>query len=405
MVAILGYSSDQIRDAVQQMYTHVAESPQMSFHFPTGQDACVALGYPEEQVSRLPKSTAASFAGVGWPFRGQAIQPGHTTLDLGSGAGNDSLIAGDIVGPSGQVIALDLTAAMLQKLRRCIAGKYPNIHPIQGSAEDIPLLDQTIDSITSNGALNLVPSKRKAIREMFRILKPGGKLQLADVVIHRPVTVDCEDDPRLWVECVVGATVEEDLLAMLGDAGFKDIRILNRHDYFALSPSQQTRDIARSFGACSVELSATRGNKAPSPIREWARRLSPRRWLGQLHRHGFSGLLALMMALITCYGVLAASGLLALLGIQLSLSTLAWSSAIAMFTVIAFFMIGAGYARHRKTSPGLLAATGAALVLFALFVSYHAATELLGFALLAGAAALDLYFKRKLEARKLGLKR
>ncbi|QFS86230.1 MULTISPECIES: MerC family mercury resistance protein [unclassified Marinobacter] len=405
MVAILGYSNEQIRDAVQQMYTHVAESPQAPFHFPTGQATCVALGYPEEQVSRLPQSTAASFAGVGWPFRGQVIQPGHTTLDLGSGAGNDSLIAGDIVGPSGQVIALDLTAAMVQKLRRCIAGKYPNIHPIQGSAEEIPLLDQSMDSITSNGALNLVPSKRKAIREMFRILKPGGKLQLADVVIHRPVTVDCEDDPRLWVECVVGATVEEDLLAMLGDVGFEDIRILNRHDYFALSPSQQTRDIARSFGACSVELSATRASKTPGLIREWARRLNPRRWLGQLHRQGFSGLLALSMALVTCYGILAISVLLTLLGVQLSLSLQVWSFAIAVFTVITALIIGSGFIRHRKPSPGLLATLGTALVLFALYISYHAATELLGFALLAGAAGLDLNFKRKLEARKLGLKR
>lgn len=403
MVAILGYSREQILHAVQDMYTNVAESPDSPFHFPTGVETCRRLGYPDAQLAALPTGVVESFAGVGWPFRAQAVHAGDTTLDLGSGAGNDSLIAGQIVGDNGQVIALDLTAAMTRKLHRHTAGKHANIDVVQASAEEIPLAGGSVDSITSNGAINLVPSKRRAIGEMFRILRPGGRLQIADVVIRRPVSVNCDSDPRLWVECVVGATVEEDLLAMLGDAGFEDIRVLNRVDYFALSPSPQTRDIARSFGAHTVELSARRGDQAPGPARQWLRRCHPARWLGSLYRRGLVGVAALVMALLACYGVLLATGLMALMGMRLALAPGAWAGAIALFTVLASVAVAMGFRRHRSPLPALLAVTGGALVCIALFVSYHLLTELAGFILLGAATGLDLFYRRRQEARRLGL--
>ncbi|WP_372958767.1 MerC family mercury resistance protein [Marinobacter sp.] len=403
MVAILGYSRDQIREAVQDMYTSVAEVPDSRFHFPTGVNACRRLGYPDTQLASLPEDILASFAGVGWPFRGQAVQAGDTTLDLGAGAGNDSLIAGQIVGDEGRVIAMDLTAAMTRKLQRHIGGRYANIDVVQASAEDIPLAGGSVDSITSNGAINLVPSKRQAIGEMFRILRPGGRLQIADVVIRRPVSVNCDSDPRLWVECVVGATVEEDLLAMLGDAGFEDIRVLNRLDYFALSPSSQTREIARGFGAHSVELSARRGDQAPGRLRQWLRRCHPARWLGNLYRRGFVGVAALVMALLACYGVLAATALLALLGVGLVLAPGIWAGFIALFTLLAGAAIAAGFRNHHRLLPTLLAVAGVTLVYFALFVSYHMLTELAGFLVLTVAASLDLIHRRQEQARRLGL--
>lgn len=403
MVAILGYSREQILDAVQDMYTNVAQAPEAQYHFPTGADACRRLGYPQAQLAPLPEGIMASFAGVGWPFRGQAVRRGDTTLDLGAGAGNDSLIASQVVGDDGRVIALDLTAAMTRKLNRYTEGHCPNISVVQGSAEELPLADGIIDSITSNGALNLVPSKRRAIGELFRVLRPGGRLQIADVVIRRPVSVNCDSDPRLWVECVVGATVEEDLLAMLGDAGFEDIRVLNQVDYFALNPSAQTREIAHSFGAHSVELSARRGHQAPGRLHQWLRRCHPARWLGHLYRRGFFGVAALVMALLACYGVLAATGLLALMGVRLALAPGAWASAIALFTLMATVSVAAGFLRHRSPLPAMLAMAGGALVCFALFVSYHVLTELAGFVLLAVAAAVDLLYRRRQEARRLGL--
>lgn len=403
MVAILGYSPQQITEAVQDMYTAVADTPDAHFHFPVGREALRFLDYAASDADILPEGVAESFAGVGNPFMAQALNPGDTSLDIGAGAGNDSLIAASRVGPNGQVIALDLTAAMTRKLKYHADGEYPNIEVIQASAEHLPLADESIDSITSNGALNLVPNKRKAIREMFRVLRPGGRLQLADVVINRPVNVNCDSDPRLWVECVVGATVEDSLLAMLGDAGFENVRIVRRLDYFAYSPSQQTREIAKSFGAHSIELTAQRTGQAPSWWQQWLRHCHPKRWMADLHRRGFLGVAALALALLSCYGALAAVGILAALGAGMALNPGLWAGTIGLFTVLATVFIAAGFRRHRSITPATLAVVGSALVLYALFIDYGVMTELTGFVFLIGAAARDLYLRRREEATRLGL--
>ncbi|MDF0751026.1 MerC family mercury resistance protein [Marinobacter sp. 71-i] len=403
MVAILGYSPQQITAAVQDMYSAVADTPDAHFHFPVGREALRVLDYAASDMELLPAGVAESFAGVGNPFTAQSMKVGDTALDIGAGAGNDSLIAASKVGPDGRVIALDLTAAMTRKLKHHSHGRHPNLEVIQASAEHLPLADESIDCITSNGALNLVPDKRRAIREMFRVLRPGGRLQLADVVIDRPVNVNCDSDPRLWVECVVGATVEDSLLAMLGDVGFEDIRILRRLDYFAHSPSQQTREIAQSFGAHSIELTAKRAGQAPAWWNQWLRRASPKRWLADLHRRGFLGVAALVMALISCYGALAAVGILAALGAGITLNPRLWGGAIALFTILATVFIAAGFRRHRSAMPAAFAAIGSGFVLYALFVDYSVITELAGFVLLVGAAARDLYLRRREEAARLGL--
>ncbi|MCG6658171.1 methyltransferase domain-containing protein [Halomonas campisalis] len=404
MVAILGYSRQQIAAAVQEMYTTVADAPDSPFHFPVGRAACQRLGYPETLTADLPDALLASFAGVGYPFRAQAIQPGDRVLDIGAGAGNDTLIASRLAGPEGRVIALDLTAAMTRKLKGTAdqAG-YDNLSVVQASAEALPLADASIDSITSNGALNLVPDKRRAVAEMFRVLRPNGRLQLADVVIHRPVSVDCHEDPRLWVECVVGATVKEELLALFAEAGFEDVEVVGSHDYFALSPSRQTREVAQSFGAHAIEVGMRRGEQPPSALQRWWRRLDPRRaWL-RLERRGLLGMAALALALVSCYGTLALVGLLPLLGIGLTLNEGAWAGTITLFVLLTLLTLAAGYRHHRHLGPTLLAAAGSGTVLYALFIDYQALVELAGFVLLAGAALWDLAQRRRQEARALGL--
>ncbi|GGX85978.1 hypothetical protein GCM10007160_11480 [Litchfieldella qijiaojingensis] len=404
MVAILGYSRQQIFAAVQGMYTAVADSPASPFHFPVGGSACRLLGYPPERIADLPEQIVESFAGVGYPFRADAIRPGDRVLDVGAGAGNDSLIASRLVGPEGHVIALDLTHAMTRKLKATIDERgIDNISVIQASAERLPLADASVDSITSNGALNLVPDKRRAVAEMFRVLRPAGRLQLADVVIRRPVSVDCHEDPRLWVECVVGATVKEDLLALFHDAGFEDIRILRTLDYFAHSPSAQTREIAASFGAHSIELGMRRGQAVPSPIQRWSRRLDPRRWLAAIHRRGLAGVAALVMALLTCYGTLAVVAGLPLLGLGLRLSEGTWASAIALFVLLTLAAIAAGIRRHRAPGPTLIGMIATGILFYTLFVDYYALVELAGFLLLTAATGWDLYRRRRQEARVLGM--
>ncbi|EWH02685.1 MerC family mercury resistance protein [Halomonas sp. BC04] len=404
MVAILGYSREQIVSAVQDMYTAVADAPASPFHFPTGGNTCERLGYPTRLTAKLPAALLESFAGVGFPFRADAIRPGDTVLDIGAGAGSDALIASQLVGPSGRVIALDLTPAMTRKLKKTIEqSDTNNLDVVQASAEQLPLPDGSIDAITSNGALNLVPDKRRAVTEMFRVLRSHGRVQLADVVIHRPVSVDCHDDPRLWVECVVGATVKEDLIALFEDAGFEEVTTVGSHDYFALSPSAQTREVAQSFGAHSVEIGMRRGEQAPSWLHQWLRRLDPRRWLLRLRRRGLLGAAALGLALLSCYGTLALVSLLPLLGVGLVIHEGAWAGAIAGFVLLALAALLAGYRQHHAIVPPLLATAGSAAILYALFIDYRALVELAGFLLLGGAALWDLRQRRQQEIRVLGL--
>lgn len=404
MVAILGYSRPQIIAAVQQMYGAVATAPDAPFHFPVGAQACRRLGYPSAQTDPLPAETLARFAGVGYPFRAEAIRRGDRVLDIGAGAGNDALIARRLVGPEGRVIALDLTADMTRRLAAAAGGAgIEGLGVVQGCAERLPLPDASVDSITSNGALNLVPDKRRAVAEMFRVLRPGGRLQLADVVIHRPVSVDCHEDPRLWVECVVGATVKEDLLALFEEAGFEEVRILGEHDYFALSESPQTREVAESFGAHAIEVGMHRGEAAPSWAWRWRHRLDPRRAWRRLQRRGLLGLAALSLALLSCYGTLALVALLPLLGIGLALDEGLWAGAIALFVLLSLAALAAGLRHRVGPLPLLLGSTGGGLVLYALFVDYHGLVELAGFLLLGAAVAWDLRRRRRREAQVLGL--
>ena len=404
MVAILGYSREQIVAAVREMYTAVAETPRAHFHFPTGENACRLLGYTSSQLRTLPEGIVESFAGVGCPFRAGAIRRGDTVLDIGAGTGADTLIASRMTGPEGHAVALDLTAAMTRKLERIVEHEgIPNVSVVQASAENLPLGTGTVDCITSNGALNLIPAKRRAVAEMFRVLRPGGRVQLADVVIKRPVTVDCSEDPRLWVECVVGATVDEELIALLRDAGFEDVEIVRRNDYFAHSPSRQTREVAAGFSAYSLELTARRSAAAPGRWRQWLRRLDPRRLVATVSRRGLAGIASLLLAVVACYGGLMAVTVLPLFGLGFALDPTAWAGTIMTFTLLAALAILIGSRRRRAPALPVIAVAGAGLVGYALFVDYHMLLELAGFVLLAVAACLDLRARRHSESRVLGL--
>jgi arsenite methyltransferase len=203
MVAIYGYSKDQILDAVKAMYAAVAKNPHGSYHFPVGRTTCLLLGYPNDLLEALPEDAVACFAGVGIPFRADVICAGDVVLAVGAGSGTDALIASRLIGPQGKILALDMTQAVGDKLRATIARLHlDNIEVLDGTAEHIPLPDQSVDVVTSNDVLNLVPNKRQAIAEIFPVLKPGGQMQIADIVITRPVAPDCRGDqgfgPSAW---------------------------------------------------------------------------------------------------------------------------------------------------------------------------------------------------------------
>jgi SAM-dependent methyltransferase len=263
MVYVGSAKKELIFEAVRAMYTDIARHPFRGYHIPTGSAACAFVGYPREPLTQLPASAVDSFAGVGFPFAANVIQAGGTVLDVGSGSGTDALLAARAVGPSGRVIALDLTAAMLAALEAGLAAAgVSNVRAIEGNAERLPLCDASVDVVTSNGVLNLVPDKRAAFAEIHRVLRPGGRLQLADIALGLPLSGDCLSDPRVWAECIVGATREDEYLGLLVAAGFERAETLGRLDYFSASSSPETRAVARSFGACAIVVRAV---KAPGP--------------------------------------------------------------------------------------------------------------------------------------------
>ena len=259
MVAIASQQREVIFEAVQAMYTDVAARPDKVFHFPTGRKACLFVGYPEAQLDAIPATAVESFAGVGYPFAAGILHPGHVVLDIGSGSGTDVLIAAGMVGPEGRVHGLDMTEAMRTKLRdnahRARAG---NVNILAGNAEEIPLPDGAVDAVTSNGVLNLVPDKRRALAEIHRVLRPGGGVQIADIVLGRPISEKSRQNPRLWAECIVGAVREEDYVEMFRSVGLTDVEILRRLDYFSASASGETRRVAGSFGAQTAVIRAAK---------------------------------------------------------------------------------------------------------------------------------------------------
>jgi ubiquinone/menaquinone biosynthesis C-methylase UbiE len=258
MVAILGGTREFIFKAVEQMYTDVATQPGRIFHFPTGRLACLFVGYPRDLLDRIPATAVESFAGVGYPFAANVVRAGDTVLDIGSGSGTDTLIASLLVGEQGIVHGLDMTEAMRTKLHQNVARmKATNVRVVDGNAERLPLPDASVDVVTSNGVLNLVPDKAAAFAEIARVLKPGGRLQLADIALRVPVAEQSRADPKLWAECVVGAIIEDDYRAQLEAAGLT-IEVIHQMDYFAGSVSESTRKAAHSLGAHAIVMSGTK---------------------------------------------------------------------------------------------------------------------------------------------------
>lgn len=246
-----------VTKAVQSLYTEVAQEPQKAYHFPLGLEALLFVGYPEADLKRLPPTALESFAGVGYPFGTNSIRPGDTVLDIGSGSGTDILYASLEVGPKGRVMGLDFTPAMIRKARANIEKiGASNVKIIEGNATKIPLPDASVDVVTSNGVLNLVPDKAAAFREIMRVLKPGGRLQLADIVVQEDVGAVCGLNPQLWADCIGGAAVEVEYLRTIEEAGFTDVKVQRRIDYFSKSSSENTRRLTKAFGAQSIVLGA-----------------------------------------------------------------------------------------------------------------------------------------------------
>ena len=187
-----------IKGEVLRMYQEVAEHPEGEFHFYHGRQAAEMFGYEREWLDRAPPGAVASFAGVGNPHLRSRLHAGDVVLDLGSGAGLDSIIAGWQVGPTGRVIGVDLNPTMCRKAEAHAATSGVRMACHEGRMEDIPLPDASVDVVISNGVLNLAPDKLAAFSEIARVLRPGGRLQLGDIVVAAELSEAIRRDIDLW---------------------------------------------------------------------------------------------------------------------------------------------------------------------------------------------------------------
>jgi len=188
-----------LREAIREEYAEVASDPHKGFHFHTGRPLARMLEYSDEWLEGIPGPSIESFAGTGNPFSLGELRPGEKVVDLGSGAGIDSLIAAKMVGPEGRVIGVDMTPAMLEKARQAARQSgNTNVEFREGYAEELPVDDGWADVVISNGVLNLMPDKAGALEEMARVLGPEGRLQIGDILVQKAVPESAKRKIDLW---------------------------------------------------------------------------------------------------------------------------------------------------------------------------------------------------------------
>jgi len=189
---------DLLKSEIKKTYSSVSDEPGRDFIFPTGRAWAQDLDYPQE-LANVPETAVESFAGVANPWTMGHLASGDRVLDLGSGAGTDSLVAAQMVGADGHVTGIDMTAAMLDKARAAAAEMgLANVEFVEAEAERLPFPDESFDVVISNGVIDLIPDKDAVFAEIYRVLTPGGRIQIADVTIQNPVSEEGRRNIDLW---------------------------------------------------------------------------------------------------------------------------------------------------------------------------------------------------------------
>ncbi|MBL8815118.1 MAG: methyltransferase domain-containing protein [Planctomyces sp.] len=221
------YTPDEIKAAVAERYSSVATDPAEKFNFPVGRKFAESVGYQTAILDNLPQGMWESFTGAGNPQAFVDAKPGETVLDLGCGAGLDLYLYSQKVGPTGKLIGLDLSADMLSKARRNLLKMgVTNVEWLYAPADQIPLPDNSVDLVSANGIYNLSPDKDAVMREVSRVLKPGGRTIFAEIVLKSELPNEVRCEIKDWFRCIGGALVEEDFLQRLQANGLTNPQIL-----------------------------------------------------------------------------------------------------------------------------------------------------------------------------------
>jgi arsenite methyltransferase len=241
---------------VKSMYRHVAEEPGADYHFELGRPLADRLGYQPDILDRVPAGAVESFAGVGYFFDLARLAPGERVIDLGSGSGMDVFYAATLVGPTGWVVGVDFTPEQLAKAHRLTAdGGFAQCEFREGRIDRLPAPDAGFDCAISNGVINLAPDKAQVFAEAARVLAPGGRLAIADIVTERQLTDAIVSDADLWASCIGGAAQRDAYREAIEAAGLR-VRQTRQNPYAFLSAS--ARSATARFGVTSVSLLAAK---------------------------------------------------------------------------------------------------------------------------------------------------
>ena len=216
--------AEKIRNLIKNKYAEISKSAMDKFQYPTGKDGLHKLKYDSTIINRFLPGLLESFCGVGNPFSLGRIKPGDTVLDFGSGTGVDLLVASELVGEQGRICGIDLTAEMVEQAKKnLIRANVSNIEIKKVDSEDIPYPDFTFDVVISNAVINLSPDKKRVFKEIYRVLKPGGKLQFADVVLKTETPPNLSGDIEAWSEWIGGTIPVREQINLLKEAGFRKV--------------------------------------------------------------------------------------------------------------------------------------------------------------------------------------
>jgi ubiquinone/menaquinone biosynthesis C-methylase UbiE len=257
MTPITTFDSKDLETKVKAMYRSVAENPHGEFHFEMGRALAERLGYAPADLDRIPAEAIESFAGVGYYFHLADLKEGETVLDLGSGSGMDTFIAALKVGAHGKVIGVDMTDEQRAKSERLRdRDGFRNVTYKKGYIENVPVPDASIDVVISNGVINLAPDKAKVFSEAVRLLKPGGRLAISDIVteVQLPESIVCNS--TLWAACIGGAAQQDDYRAQIAAAGLRVVKVEDNTAYQFISDN--ARGASKKFGVKSVSLLAVK---------------------------------------------------------------------------------------------------------------------------------------------------
>ncbi|MFC6942589.1 methyltransferase domain-containing protein [Salinirubellus sp. GCM10025818] len=248
--------TEKLEREVKEMYDGVAESADSEFHFEMGRDLAERLGYDPRDLEYVPDPAIESFAGVGYHFDLARLEAGETVLDLGSGSGMDLFVAGLHVTETGTVTGVDMTDAQVEKARELASDNgFHNVRVRHGYIEDLPFEDASFDAVVSNGVINLSAEKQQVFEEAHRVLKPGGRLAVSDIISEQQMPESIKSDADLWAACIGGAAQIDSYTDIIQMAGFEVEEVRENPGYEFIS--ERAANACQKYGVKSVTVRAT----------------------------------------------------------------------------------------------------------------------------------------------------